>query len=189
MGWIDRIPRAGNLHIGGLYALYQPNSPVKAAGVTHVLSVIDFDFYELKESSEYLKSQDYVHLVIPIEDDPNEDLLQHFAQTCAFIDEALQGGGGVFVHCAMGKSRSAAACVAYLMWKFGFERDVALEQVCEGRPVCGPNLGFMEQLGVWGEMLGKYDEGERRKVYEEWERGRFKGFAHEWEARAVKAKL
>ena len=85
MGWIDRIPRAGNLHIGGLYALYQPNI-VKAAGVTHVLSVIDFDFYELKDSSDYLKSQNYVHLVIPIEDDPNEDLLQHFEQLLRELD-------------------------------------------------------------------------------------------------------
>lgn len=188
MGWIDRIPRAGALYIGGLYALYQPNI-VKAAGVTHVLSVIDFDFYELKESSDYLKSQNYIHLVIPLEDDPNEDLLQHFEQTCAFVDEALQGGGGVFVHCAMGKSRSAATVVAYLMWKFGFERDAALGQVCEGRPVCEPNPGFMEQLGVWGEMLGKDEKTERQRVYDDWARDRFKGFAHEWEARAMKAKL
>jgi dual specificity phosphatase 12 len=188
MGWIDRIPRAGNLHIGGLYALYQPNI-VKAAGVTHVLSVIDFDFYELKDSSAYLKSQNYVHLVIPIEDDANEDLLQHFEQTSAFIDDALAGGGGVFVHCAMGKSRSAAAVVAYLMWKFGSGRDEALSQVCEGRPVCSPNPGFMEQLDVFGQMLAKGDEDEKRQLYDDWSRDRFKGFSHEWEVRAMKAKL
>jgi dual specificity phosphatase 12 len=188
MGWIDRIPRAGNLHIGGLYALYQPNI-VKAAGVTHVLSVIDFDFYELKDSSDYLKSQNYVHLVIPLEDDPNENLLQHFEQTSSFIDEALQGGGGVFVHCAMGKSRSAATVVAYLMWKFGFGRDDALSQVCEGRPVCSPNPGFMEQLGVFEQMLLKENEGKKQQLYDDWLKDRFLGFSHEWEARAMKAKL
>lgn len=188
MGWIDRIPRAGNLHIGGLYALYQPNL-VKAAGVTHVLSIIDFDFYELKESSDFLKSQNYTHLVIPIEDDPNEDLLQHFEQMCSFIEEGLLGGGGVFVHCAMGKSRSAAAIVAYLMWKFGFPVEDALSQVCEGRPVCGPNPGFMEQLAVYEQMLSKPNKAEMQHVYEDWARDRFKGFAHEWEARVMKAKL
>jgi dual specificity phosphatase 12 len=188
MGWIDRIPRAGNLHIGGLYALYQPNI-VKAAGVTHVLSVIDFDFYELKDSSDYLKSQNYVHLVIPIEDDPNEDLLQHFEQTSSFIDDALQGGGGVFVHCAMGKSRSAATVVAYLMWKFGYGRDDALSQVCEGRPVCSPTPGFMEQLSVFQQMLLQENEGKKQQLYDDWLRNRFLGFSHEWEARAMKAKL
>jgi dual specificity phosphatase 12 len=194
MGWIDRIPRAGNLHIGGLYALYQPNNVVKSAGVTHVLSVIDFSFYELKESSDYLRSQKYTHLVIPIEDDPNENLLQHFDQMTTFIDRALEGGGGVFVHCAMGKSRSAAAVVAYLMWKFGYGRDYALEIVCEGRPVCGPNPGFMEQLGVWERMLKRplKDKEGKKRIYEEWLGGRFEGYAHEWEARAdaaMKAKL
>lgn len=188
MGWIDRIPRAGNLHIGGLYALYQPNI-VKAAGVTHVLSVIDFDFYELEDSSDYLKSQNYAHLVIPIEDDPNEDLLQHFEQTSSFIDEALLGGGGVFVHCAMGKSRSAATVIAYLMWKFGFGRDDALSQVCEGRPVCSPNPGFMEQLAVYEKMLLKENEGKKQQLYDDWLKDRFLGFSHEWEARANKAKL
>jgi dual specificity phosphatase 12 len=193
MGWIDRIPRAGNLHIGGLHALYQPNL-AKSAGVTHVLSVIDFSFYELKESSDYLKSQNYTHLVIPIEDDPNENLLQHFDQMTAFIDGALEGGGGVFVHCAMGKSRSAAAVVAYLMWKFGYGRDCALEMVCEGRPVCSPNPGFMEQLEVWERMLQRSvrDKEGRREIYEGWLRDRFKGYSHEWEARAdaaTKAKL
>lgn len=193
MGWIDRIPRAGNLHIGGLYALYQPTI-AKRSGVTHVLSVIDFDFYELKESSEYLKSQNYTHLVIPIEDDPNENLLQHFEQMASFIDGALESGGGVFVHCAMGKSRSATAVVAYLMWKFGFGRDYALGVVCEGRPVCSPNPGFMEQLEVFERMLARPvgDGSGRREIYEEWLGGRFKGFFHEWEARAdaaTKAKL
>lgn len=188
MGWIDRIPRAGALYIGGLYALYQPNI-VKKAGVTHVLSVIDFDFYELKDSSDYLKSQNYTHFVIPVEDDPNEDLLQHFERMSVFIDEALQGGGGVFVHCAMGKSRSAAAVVAYLMYKFGFGRDAALSQVCEGRPVCSPNPGFMEQLAVYERMLLKENHGKQQQLYDDWLKDRFKGYSYEWEARVMKAKL
>lgn len=188
MGWIDRIPRAGALYIGGLYALYQQNV-VKDAGVTHVLSVIDFNFYELNESSKFLKSQNYSHMIVQIEDDPNEDLLQHFDRMVEFINEGLESGGGVFVHCAMGKSRSATAIIAYLMWKFGFDRDAALEQVCEGRPVCSPNPGFMEQLGVWQEMLTVSDRRGKQKLYEDWRRDRFKGFSHEWEARAARAKL
>jgi dual specificity phosphatase 12 len=42
MGWLDPIPRCPRLSIGGLYALYQTDL-VAAAGITHVLSVIDYD--------------------------------------------------------------------------------------------------------------------------------------------------
>lgn len=184
MGWVDRIPRAGNLFIGGLYALYQTDL-IAAAGITHVLSVIDYDPL-LQEKFKHLK-----HFHIRADDDPNEDLLRRFEEAVRYIDGGLRGGsgveegkGGVFVHCAMGKSRSATLVVAYLMWKFQVGWVEALEWLCEGRPVCEPNIGFKEQLGVWERMLRLDDESERRAVYEEWEQGRFKGEWWEWEARA-----
>ena len=107
---------------------------------------------------------------------------------------ALEGGGGVFVHCAMGKSRSATSVVAYLMWKYGYGRDYALALVCEVRPVCSPNPGFMEQLDVYERMLARplRDKEGRREIYEAWLGNRFKGYSHEWEARAdaaTKSKL
>lgn len=188
MGWVDRVPRAGNLFIGGLYALYQPNI-VKDAGVTHVLSVIDFDFYELTESNNFLKSKGYNHKIIQVDDDPNVDLLCYFQEMVDFIDGGLRNGGGVFVHCAMGKSRSATAVIAYLMWKYGVGMDEGLQQLCEGRPVCFPNPGFLEQLAVWQTMLQEDSQPSRARIYEQWLQGRFKGEAHEWEARAAKAKL
>src|SRR5262245_805035 len=142
MGWVDRIPRAGNLFIGGLYALYQTDL-IAAAGITHVLSVIDYDPL-LQEKFKHLK-----HYHIRADDDPNEDLLKRFEEAVRYIDLGLQGGqeeegkkeGGVFVHCAMGKSRSATLVVAYLMWKFQLGWKEALEWLCEGRPICDPNLG------------------------------------------------
>jgi dual specificity phosphatase 12 len=177
MGWVDRVPRAGALFIGGLYALYQTDL-IKAAGITHVLSVIDYDPL-LQERFSHLK-----HFHIRADDDLNVDLLQYFNEAVKYIDEALRNGGGVFVHCAMGKSRSATLVVAYLMWKFGRRWEEALEQLCEGRPVCDPNPGFKEQLEVWEQMLRCSSEAERRRVYHKWERTRFKGEWWEWEARA-----
>jgi len=188
MGWIDRVPRAGNLFIGGLCALYQANI-VKDAGVTYVLSVIDFDFYELTDSTNFLKSKDYDHKVIQVDDDPNVDLLRHFQEMVEFIDRGLKNDGGVFVHCAMGKSRSATAVIAYLMWKYGVSVNEGLEQLCEGRPVCSPNPGFLEQLAVWHTMLRESSQSSINRLYDEWLQGRFKGEPHEWEARAAKARL
>lgn len=135
MGWLDQVPRAGKLYIGGLHALYQRPDLFKEAGITHIVSVIDFNIYEAGAFKQYER------LHIRLDDHPNENLLEYFNETSQYIDDALSGGGGVFVHCAMGKSRSAAVCCAYLMKKYAVSPDQALSQICEGRPVCSPNVG------------------------------------------------
>ena len=202
MGWVDQVPRAGKLYIGGLYALYQTDL-IRAAGITHVLSVIDYDPL-LQDKFAHLK-----HFHIRADDHPNEDLLQHFPEAVRYIDQALEevgriqetekaalqhradGAGGVFVHCAMGKSRSATLVVAYLMWKYSLDAGMALDQLCEGRPVCDPNPGFKEQLSVWEKMCRAQTEDESRTIYEDWEKTRFKGEYWEWDKRAeqLKAKI
>jgi dual specificity phosphatase 12 len=202
MGWVDQIPRAGKLYIGGLYALYQTDL-IRAAGITHLLSVIDYD-PQLQERFPDLKLK---HLHIRAEDHPNENLLQHFDESVRYMDGALsevhedaekglgrqasqkqKETGGVFVHCAMGKSRSATLVVAYLMWKYGLDSQTALDQLCEGRPVCDPNPGFKEQLEVWERMCKTKDEGKRKRIYEEWEKTRFTGEYWEWDQRRAEMK-
>lgn len=183
MGWVDRVPRAGNLFIGGLYALYQTDL-IKAAGITHVLSIIDYDPL-LQEKFKHLR-----HYHIRADDHPNENLLQHFTKTNEYIEDGVKNGG-VFVHCAMGKSRSATIVVAYLMWKYHVTWEQGLEQLCEGRPVCDPNLGFKEQLQAYGKMLKAKDEKEANIIYQTWLEERFQGEWYEWEARQkdLKARL
>lgn len=178
MGWVDSIPRCKNLFIGGLYALYQTDL-IKAAGITHVLSVVD---YEPGLDKPHLSGLKKLH--IWAEDDPNVDLLQWFERTSAFIKEGLESeGGAVFVHCAMGKSRSAAVVVAYLMARYGVGAEDGLRWVEEGRPVCEPNPGFKEQLKVWERMLKEEAGVRRQKMYEGWKEDGFKGSTWEWEKR------
>jgi dual specificity phosphatase 12 len=187
MGWLDPIPRCPGLYIGGLHALYQHQALFQREHITHILSVMDHEIYgaDGEKFSQYAGRT----LQIRVEDDPNEDLLRHFAATSEFIGNALgedgKGGEGrVFVHCAMGKSRSATVVCAFLMARFALRPEVALEWLCEGRPVCEPNPGFWEQLQVWRRVLDcEGDDEARRKVYEEWERARFTGTAWEWEGR------
>ena len=183
MGWVDQVPRAGNLYIGGLYALYQ-TSLVQAAGITHVLSVINYDA-QLLSKFPHLK-----HLHIEAEDDPNENLLKEFTRTCKYIEDGLRSEngkqGGVFVHCAMGKSRSATLVVAYLMWKYNVTWENGLEWLCEGRPICDPNLGFKEQLGIWERMLNAASEEDRHTIYKTWLKERFTGDWWEWENKMIK---
>lgn len=208
MGWVDLVPRCGRIYIGGLYALYQTDL-IEAAGITHVLSVIDYDAL-LQEKFKHLK-----HLHISAEDHPNTNLLQYFERGVNYIDQALaasplatgnpkssdaktpshitttkredvEPGGGVFVHCAMGKSRSATLVCAYLIWKYRLSPTAALDQLCEGRPICDPNPGFKEQLEVWSNMCRADSEEEKARIYKSWEKERFTGDVWDWEARIKK---
>ncbi|KAK5167571.1 uncharacterized protein LTR77_007270 [Saxophila tyrrhenica] len=183
MGWLDQIPKAPSLYIGGLHALYQKPDLFAQAGITHIVSALDFDIYEAGAF------QQYEHLHIRLDDDPNENLLAHFSEACKFIEQALEGGGAVFVHCAMGKSRSATICCAYLMQKFGGTPDQALMWVCEGRPVCDPNPGFKSQLLVWRKMLEAKGDGEADEIYQTWLKERWTGDWWSWDKRHRETKL
>ncbi|KAJ8123489.1 hypothetical protein ONZ43_g580 [Nemania bipapillata] len=173
--------------------------------ITHVLSVIKASLERLGEEAKRFK-----HMSIDIDDDESSDILVHFPAAVRFIDDGLHPHGsqtreaegttpaspknGVYVHCAMGKSRSVSCVVAYLLYKyphrFGGKQFTdspastqrrrltakeavtsALECVREGRPGAEPNPGFMQQLELWWEMgCPADDEGavERHPTYQKW---------------------
>ncbi|KAK3440884.1 hypothetical protein EUGRSUZ_B01141 [Eucalyptus grandis] len=62
-------------------------------------------------------------------------------------------GGGVLVHCFIGKSRSVTIVVAYLMKKHGMSLSQALEHVKSQRPQASPNSGFISQLEDYEKFL------------------------------------
>ncbi|KAM7184337.1 tyrosine-protein phosphatase [Naviculisporaceae sp. PSN 640] len=92
--------------------------------------------------------------------------------------------GAVLVHCAMGKSRSVTAVLAYLLWKYPHRfgsRDKpttpkqrvrkALDWVRNSRPIAEPNDGFMAQLEMWVDMgcpADSDDAVEREPAYQRW---------------------
>ena len=72
----------------------------------------------------------------------------------------------------MGRSRSATIVIAHLMHKYRLSRDEALAQLRQGRPICQPNDGFMEQLDVYQRMLQAADAVEAESIYQRWLRSR-----------------
>ena len=60
-------------------------------------------------------------MILNIADSTTENIIQHFRQVKAFIDEGLSQGK-VLVHGNAGISRSAALVVSYVMEKYGMSQ-------------------------------------------------------------------
>ena len=62
------------------------------------------------------------------------------------MDRAREVGTGVLVHCAMGKSRSSAVLISYIMHKSDMTYDEALALVRQARNLVEPNPAFADRL-------------------------------------------
>ncbi|CVK96067.1 uncharacterized protein FMAN_13969 [Fusarium mangiferae] len=64
-------------------------------------------------------------LIIPLEDNANSNLIDHFDETNAFIKLHSSEGRNILIHCKSGRSRSVAVLIAYLQQKFCSENGIA----------------------------------------------------------------
>ncbi|KAJ5501461.1 Dual specificity phosphatase [Penicillium expansum] len=152
-----------NIYVGGIISA-KNKAALARADISHVLSVL-----RLNPAEELEAFKSYQHLSIGVDDVDDENLLEHFPAAIKFIQSGLNSGGGVLVHCAMGKSRSAAICIAYLLHRQpgALTPQSALELVRQSRPLCEPNEGFMEQLNLYHEM-GCPDDVTDHPSYKRW---------------------
>ncbi|GLT99783.1 hypothetical protein SLE2022_171990 [Rubroshorea leprosula] len=133
------------LFLGSIGAANNKNA-LKSSNITHVLTVAS--------SLRPAHTNDFVYKVIPVVlDKEDTNITQYFDECFDFIDEAKRQGGGVLVHCFVGRSRSVTIVVAYLMKKRGMNPSQALEYVKSKRPQAAPNSGFLSQLQEFEKSL------------------------------------
>lgn len=86
------------------------------------------------------------YLSLELLDIPDFDINPYFQETWKFMEAAISSGGGVFVHCNAGISRSSTLVISYLI-KFGNMRyNEAYQLVKTARPAILPNGGFQKIL-------------------------------------------
>lgn len=125
------------LFLGSIGAAYNLTE-LKKLNVTHILTVTG--------SLQPCYPHDFTYKLIKVADREDTNLVQYFDECFDFIDEARRSGGGVLVHCFVGRSRSVTVTLAYLMKKHGMSLSQATEHVKRVRPQASPNSGFISQL-------------------------------------------
>uniref|UniRef100_A0A7S2RZQ4 Protein-serine/threonine phosphatase n=1 Tax=Mucochytrium quahogii TaxID=96639 RepID=A0A7S2RZQ4_9STRA len=120
-------------------------------GITHVINCAS-------SSCNSLFKDSFTYLDLPLKDEPKSDEeifkpltpLESFIPSASlFIQECLDNGGRVVVHCRKGVSRSVAIVAGYLMFGRGASLTQALTLVRERRKAADPNVWFVEDLEAY----------------------------------------
>ena len=119
---------------------------LKGAGVTHIVNCTERAPYPTPAQVPGPHGAGVIEHRVAIDDSPDADIQSPLAGAIDFIDGAVGDGGVVYVHCAMGVSRSSTVVIAYRMSCLHETLREAFERTANARPVISPNLGFFRVL-------------------------------------------
>ncbi|XP_036403185.1 dual specificity protein phosphatase 13-like [Megalops cyprinoides] len=132
-----------NLFLGDMFMSHDRYGLWKL-GITHVLNAAHGKTCCKGSDDFYGTTVDYYG--VPANDLPTFDLSPYFFPAAEYIHKVLSSPGArIFVHCAVGVSRSAALVLAYLMIYHHLSLVDAIRKVKENRWIF-PNRGFLKQL-------------------------------------------
>lgn len=119
---------------------------LKASGITHMLNVSQ----GTEVGQVNTTADDYAGLPIKfkglkIVDCDNTNLEDYLQGIIEFIDDAIDNGGKVLVHCQLGISRSPSVAAAYLIVRKGFSAEEAVLKIRRMREII-PNNSFFRFL-------------------------------------------
>ncbi|XP_069000565.1 serine/threonine/tyrosine-interacting-like protein 1 [Embiotoca jacksoni] len=120
---------------------------IKNLRITHVVNATANSPDAFPNTLRYLR--------LPLSDDAQQDLVEALPLASRFINTALRGEppGRVLVHCSMGKSRSSALTLAFLMAHRSWSLLHALRWLKERRACTAPNVNFLRQLMTYEQQL------------------------------------
>ncbi|NXA68990.1 DS13B phosphatase, partial [Mohoua ochrocephala] len=151
-----------NIYLGDAWAA-RSKTTLQSLNITHILNAADGP-YSINTGAKYYADLQIEYYGVEAFDDPSFDLSIFFYDAANFIGKALNSSGGkVFVHCAMGVSRSATLVLAFLMIHENMTLVDALKTVSAHRNIC-PNSGFLSQLRDLDIKLNEERKGSRASL-------------------------
>lgn len=116
----------------------------REAGVTAVLNLQtddDMRYFKLDWDSlrNYYKTCGIELRRVPVRDFDAVDLQNKLPGCVSALNELLESGHTVYLHCSAGAGRSPTVAIAYLYWRYGWSLDRAVAHVVQCRP-CSPNV-------------------------------------------------
>lgn len=99
----------------------------------------------------YTLNRGTTYLGLPISDIPTFPIHIYFDQAAEFIRQQRERGRSVLIHCRAGVSRSATIAAVYFMRMGNMTPRAALRHIKECRQIICPNIGFIQQLLLWGD--------------------------------------
>lgn len=146
--WFDEV--TPQLWLGGAPTYDRDYEFIKQAGITAVLNIRaerddDQEFYR-KNGIDYLRIE-VLDVTVPSQEDIDKGV--------TFIDQQVNAGNVVLIHCAKGRGRSATLMAAYLMKHDHMDYDQAIQLLLSKRSLV--NL-----------------QGRHQRVLEEWSAGQQK---------------
>jgi len=129
-----------------LYLGDMPNASdlavLRDLGITHVLNVAD--------DVECYHPDDLIYSHMMIQDGGYDgSIIDAFPIAADFVRNAMNKGGKVLIHCAMGVNRSVTVALAVLMQLQDWSLREAYDHVKARRPCIGPFTGNQHNIATW----------------------------------------
>lgn len=127
-----------NIYLGSAF-----NAASLGILLKHEISVI---FNMTNEITNYFPN-DFIYHKYELNDDNKDSICNHLENIYNLIvNYQTTIGGNIFIHCYMGRSRSASIVIYYIMKKLNYSFDDALDYILEKRPIVNPTFRFTKDL-------------------------------------------
>ena len=136
-----------NIYIGDVYDAHNIDK-LNELNIKNVISAV-MGFQEIY-------TPDFNHLCLSLIDNEEQNIIHYFDITYHFIDNILSKNissatkqNKILIHCICGVSRSTTILLAYLIKKYKYTPQQALDLVKKKRNIVNPNNNFMNQLEIY----------------------------------------